>query len=106
LLTGVVDTGENVTGVFVTCHSLFTGVIDTGDKFIAGFVVTSDNCSAVSTTPVINLSPVSTTPLIRDTGDKFVYSILFYSFAIISANFRKSQNDPNKILRGPGDTDL
>jgi hypothetical protein len=45
---------------------LFTFVIDTGDKFIAGFVVTSDNCSAVSTTPVINLSPVSTTTLIRD----------------------------------------
>jgi hypothetical protein len=66
LLTGVVDTGENVTGVFVTCHSLFTGVIDTGDKFIAGFVVTSDNCSAVSTTPVINLLPLSTITLIRD----------------------------------------
>jgi len=98
LLTGVVDAGKNViTGVFVTRRSLFTGVIDTGDKFIAGFVVTSDNCSAVSMTPVINLSPVSTITLIRDkdfagvidTGDKFVYSILFYSFAIISANFRK-----------------
>jgi hypothetical protein len=56
LLTGVVDTGENViTGVFVTRRSLFTSVIDTGDKFIAGFVVTSDNCSGVSTTPAINL---------------------------------------------------
>jgi hypothetical protein len=67
LLTNVVDTGENViTGVFVTRRSLFTVVIDTGDKFIAGFVVTSDNCSAVSTTPVINLSLVSTTPLILD----------------------------------------
>ncbi len=34
-----------------------------------------------------------------DTADK-------YSFAIISANFRKIRNDPNGILRGPGDTDL
>jgi hypothetical protein len=67
LLTGVVNTGENViTSVFVTCRSLFTGVIDTAYKFIAGFVVTSDNCSVVSTTPVINLLPVSTTLLIRD----------------------------------------
>jgi hypothetical protein len=67
LLTGVVDAGENViAGVFVTRRSLFTGVIDIGDKFIARFVVTSDNISAVSTTPVINLSPVSTITLIRD----------------------------------------
>jgi hypothetical protein len=67
LLTGVVDAGENViSGVFVIRQSLFTGVIDTGDKFIAGFVVTSDNCSAGSTTAVINLSPVSTITLIRD----------------------------------------
>jgi hypothetical protein len=33
---------------------------------IFGVVVTGDNCSAVSTTPVINLSPVSTTPTIHD----------------------------------------
>ncbi len=29
------------------------------------------------------------TTIYKNTGDKFVYSILFYSFVIISANFRK-----------------
>ncbi len=34
-----------------------------------------------------------------DTADK-------HSFAIISANFQKNQNNPNGILMGQGDTDL
>ncbi len=86
----------------------------------------------MSTTLVINLSPVSTTPPtkenprqrlivgVNDTTDKFVSGVVDtaeqfiagvvdtadkHSFAIISANFEKSQNDPNGILRGPGYTD-
>jgi len=95
---------------------VITGVIDTGDKFIANFVVTSDNCSAMSTTPVINLSPVSTIPPITgfpwqrliagdvDTDDKFVSRVVDvakqfiagvvdtadkHSYEIISVNFWK-----------------
>ncbi len=86
----------------------------------------------VSTTLVINLSPVSTTPPIKenprqrliagvnDTPDKFVSGVIDtakqfiagvvdtadkHSFAIISANFKNGQNDPNEILRGPEYTD-
>ncbi len=36
-------------------------VLVTGNKFIISVVVTSDNCSLVLLTPVINLLPVSTT---------------------------------------------
>jgi hypothetical protein len=37
-------------------------VFVTDNKFITGVVVYGDNCSPVSTTPVMNLSPVSTKP--------------------------------------------
>jgi hypothetical protein len=41
-------------------------VLVTDNKVIAGVVVTGDNCSPVTTTPVINLLPVSTTPAITE----------------------------------------
>jgi hypothetical protein len=97
-------------------------VLVTGNKFIISVVVTSDNCSLVLLTPVINLLPVSTTLAITqnpwqrliagvidtavqlmagviDTGDKC-------SYTNISANFQKKiQNGPNGIFGGLGDTD-
>ncbi len=79
------------------CHRqpVFACVVDTGDqrksvtkinhrchKFVSGVVDTAEQFI----TSVV------------DTADK-------HSFAIISANFfEKSLNDPNGILRGPGDT--
>ncbi len=61
---------------------LIAGVVDTGDKFVSAVV---------------------------DTAEQFITGVVYtadkHSFAIISANFRKSQKDPNGILRGPGDTD-
>jgi hypothetical protein len=59
--------------------SLIACVVDTTEKCIAGVVDTAEQFIAG----------------IVDTTDK-------HSFAIISANFR---NDPNVLLRGPGDTD-
>jgi hypothetical protein len=45
-------------------HGILVLVI--GNKFIASVVVTSDNCSPVLLTPVINFSPVSTTLAITE----------------------------------------
>ncbi len=52
------------------------------DKFVSGAVDTAEQSIAG----------------VIDSADK-------HSFVIISANFRKSWNDPKGILRGPGDTD-
>ncbi len=44
-----------------------------------------------------------------DTAERFIAGVVDtadkHSFAIISAIFEKSRNDPNGLLRGPGDTD-
>ncbi len=63
-----------------------TGVNDTGDKLFSGVNDTGENFSL--------FSPVSLTPLIN------IHSRI--SLRI----FEKIRNDPNGILRGPGDTDL
>jgi hypothetical protein len=44
---------------------LFTGVVVTGDEFIAVGVVTGDNCSLMSSTPVIKFMAG-----INDIGDQ------------------------------------
>ncbi len=85
---------------------------------VAGVVVTGKNCSAVSTTPVINLSPVSTHTAdhwkldsgVVGSAEQFIAGVVDtadkHSFAIISAKFwKKIWNDPNGMIRGPGDTD-
>jgi hypothetical protein len=51
------------------------------------------NFSPVFLTPLNSLSPVSLTPLIN------IHSQLSWRI------FEKSRNDPNGLLRGPGDTD-
>ncbi len=58
--------------------SLIAGVVDTAEKFIGG---------------VNSLSPVSLIPLTN------IHS------QISRRIFEKSRNDPNGLLRGPGDTD-
>ncbi len=61
---------------------VIAGVKETAYKFVSGVIDTTEQFIAG----------------VVDTADK-------HSFAIISANFWKSRNDPNGILRGPGDTD-
>ncbi len=56
---------------------LIAGVVDTGDKFVIGGVDTAEQFIAG----------------VVDTADK-------HSFAIISANFRKSRSDPTGIGAG------
>jgi hypothetical protein len=106
------------------CHRLylFTGVVVIDDEFIAVGVVTGDNCSLLSTTPVINLWLMSTRSvinenlwqgLIRRNKDKFITGVVDTDeqiiagalFANISPNFRKNSKHLHGILWGPGDTD-
>ncbi len=99
------------------CHwlYLFTGVDAIG-------LVTGNNCSLLSTTPVINLWLMSTRSvinenlwqgLIRRNKNKFIIGVVDNDeqiiagalFANISPNFRKNSKHPHRILWGPGDTD-
>jgi hypothetical protein len=59
-------------------QGLIAGVVDTGDKFFAGVVDTAEQFIAG----------------VNDTGDK-------YSFANISANFRKNSKWPQWNTWGP-----
>jgi hypothetical protein len=72
--------GENfwLFGYF-PCQGLIACVNDTGDKFFAGVVDTAEQFIAS----------------VVDTGDK-------YSFANISANFRKKSEQPQWNTWGPG----
>jgi hypothetical protein len=58
---------------------IIAGVVDTGDKFFAGVIDTAEQFIAG----------------VVDTGDK-------YSFANISANFRKNSKRPHWNTLGPG----
>jgi hypothetical protein len=86
---------------------------DTSDNLPLVPLTPAENLPLVSLTPVENFPLVSTTPAIPvakfaagvvDTSGKFTTGVVDTgsapSLAIISANFRKNQNDPNVIFRG------
>ncbi len=103
-ITSVVDTGDNkvsrrcyrwliITGVVVTCDKLIADVMES-IIFIASNNDTDDNLSPMLLTSVNSLSP--TTPAIN--------TKLWISPRILF--FAQIQNGSNRILRGPGETDL
>ncbi len=116
----------NLLPVLLSPTIIVHGVVDTGEKFIIGVVVTGNHFSAVSATPVKNLLAVSTTLTIKEnvcqrlSANKFVSGVVtprnssspFLLTPLINIHsqlsrgvFEKRRNDPNGILRGPGDTD-
>jgi hypothetical protein len=62
---------------------MIVGDNDTSDKFFSGINDTGEQLSPVSLTPLINIHS-----------------------QLSRLIFEKSPNDPNGIIRGPGDTDL
>jgi hypothetical protein len=88
-------------GVVDTAEQFFGGVVDTG--FLVIYIGRTLKLP-VSLTPAKNLSPVSLTP--PNSLSPVSLTLLINIHSRFSQRiFEKIRNDPNGLLRGPGDTD-